>query len=195
MRACDVAASFIPLTTAERLDFLRASNPVRRYEILIGVLDRELESGQVEKRIQMRVKGQMEKNQREYYLNEQMKAIKKELGLDPETAEAEEEEAKLERQVRDAQMPKEAEEAALTEIKRLKTMPPSSSEASVVRSYVETLLELPWKKKSRVNRDIERARRVLDEDHWGLEKVKERILEYLAVQSAWARSSRRFSAS
>ena len=182
VRACDVAASFIPLTTAERLDFLRASNPVRRYEILIGVLDRELESGQVEKRIQMRVKGQMEKNQREYYLNEQMKAIKKELGLDPETAEAEEEEAKLERQVRDAQMPKEAEEAALTEIKRLKTMPPSSSEASVVRSYVETLLELPWKKKSRVNRDIERARRVLDEDHWGLEKVKERILEYLAVQ-------------
>ena len=139
---------------------------MRRYEILIGVLDRELESGQVEKRIQMRVKGQMEKNQREYYLNEQMKAIKKELGLDPETAEAEEEEAKLERQVRDAQMPKEAEEAALTEIKRLKTMPPSSSEASVVRSYVETLLELPWKKKSRVNRDIERARRVLDEDHW-----------------------------
>ena len=84
--------------------------------------------------------------------------------------------------MRDAQMPKEAEEAALTEIKRLKTMPPSSSEASVVRSYVETLLELPWKKKSRVNRDIERARRVLDEDHWGLEKVKERILEYLAVQ-------------
>ena len=138
MRACDVAASFIPLTTAERLDFLRASNPVRRYEILIGVLDRELESGQVEKRIQMRVKGQMEKNQREYYLNEQMKAIKKELGLDPETAEAEEEEAKLERQVRDAQMPKEAEEAALTEIKRLKTMPPSSSEASVVRSSLST---------------------------------------------------------
>ena len=182
VRACDMAAAFIPLTTAERLEFLRAPNPVKRFEILIGVLDRELESGQVEKRIQMRVKGQMEKNQREYYLNEQMKAIKKELGLDPETAEAEAEEAKLERQVKDAQMPKEAEEAALTELKRLKTMPPSSSEASVVRSYVETLLELPWKKKSRVNRDIERARTILDEDHWGLEKVKERILEYLAVQ-------------
>lgn len=182
VRACDVAASFIPLSTAERLEFLRAANPVRRFEILIGALQRELESGQVEKRIQMRVKGQMEKNQREYYLNEQMKAIKKELGLDPEEAEAEQEEAKLERQVRDAKMPKEAEESALTEIRRLKTMPPSSAEASVVRSYVETLLDLPWHKKSRVSRDIERARRILDEDHWGLEKVKERILEYLAVQ-------------
>ncbi len=182
VRACDIAASFIPLTTQERLDFLKSVNPVARYEILIGVLDRTLESGQIEKRIQMRVKGQMEKNQREYYLNEQMKAIKKELGMDPDGEEADGEEAELERKVREAKMPEAAETAALTELKRLKTMPPSSSEASVVRSYVDTLLEIPWKKKSRVSHDIDRARRVLDEDHWGLEKVKERILEYLAVQ-------------
>ena len=182
VRACDVAAAFIPLSTPERLEFLRERNVVARFELLIGVLNRELESGQVEKRIQLRVKGQMEKNQREYYLNEQMKAIKKELGMDPETEEGEEEEVQLERQVREAKMPEAAETAALTEIKRLKGMPPSSAEASVVRSYVETLLEIPWKKRSRISRDIERARKVLDEDHWGLEKVKERILEYLAVQ-------------
>ena len=151
-------------------------------ELLIGVLDRELESGQIEKRIQLRVKGQMEKNQREYYLNEQMKAIKKELGIEGEGEDGEDEDVALERKVREAKVPEAAESAALAELKRLKSMPPSSAEASVVRSYVDTLLDIPWKKKSRVSHDIERARRVLDEDHWGLEKVKERILEYLAVQ-------------
>ena len=180
VRACDIAASFIPLSTPERLEYLRAASPVARFELLIGVLDRELESGQIEKRIQLRVKGQMEKNQREYYLNEQMKAIKKELGIEGE--DGEEEDVALERKVREAKMPEAAESAALAELKRLKSMPPSSAEASVVRSYVDTLLDIPWKKKSRVSHDIERARRVLDEDHWGLEKVKERILEYLAVQ-------------
>lgn len=179
IRACDIAASFIPLTTPERLEYLRAASPVARFELLIGVLDRELESGQIEKRIQLRVKGQMEKNQREYYLNEQMKAIKKELGIE---GEGEDEDVALERKVREAKMPEAAESAALSELKRLKSMPPSSAEASVVRSYVDTLLDIPWKKKSRVSHDIARARRVLDEDHWGLEKVKERILEYLAVQ-------------
>lgn len=181
VRACDAAAGFVPLTTAERIEFLRQQNVISRFELLMGVLNRELETGQVEKRIQLRVKNQMEKNQREYYLNEQMKAIKKELGIDGENDEAEDELA-LERKVREAGMPEAAESAALEELRRLKTMPPSSAEASVVRSYVETLLDLPWKKKSRVSRDIERARRILDEDHWGLEKVKERILEYLAVQ-------------
>ena len=180
VRACDIAASFIPLSTPERLEYLRAASPVARFELLIGVLDRELESGQIEKRIQLRVKGQMEKNQREYYLNEQMKAIKKELGIEGE--DGEDEDVALERKVREAKMPEAAESAALAELKRLKSMPPSSAEASVVRSYVDTLLDIPWKKKSRVSHDIERARRVLDEDHWGLEKVKERILEYLAVQ-------------
>lgn len=179
IRACDIAASFIPLTPPERLEYLRAASPVARFELLIGVLDRELESGQIEKRIQLRVKGQMEKNQREYYLNEQMKAIKKELGIE---GEGEDEDVALERKVREAKMPEAAESAALSELKRLKSMPPSSAEASVVRSYVDTLLDIPWKKKSRVSHDIARARRVLDEDHWGLEKVKERILEYLAVQ-------------
>lgn len=180
VRACDIAASFIPLSPPERLEYLRAASPVARFELLIGVLDRELESGQIEKRIQLRVKGQMEKNQREYYLNEQMKAIKKELGIEGE--DGEDEDVALERKVREAKMPEAAESAALAELKRLKSMPPSSAEASVVRSYVDTLLDIPWKKKSRVSHDIERARRVLDEDHWGLEKVKERILEYLAVQ-------------
>jgi len=182
IRACDIAASFIPLTTPERLEYLRAASPVARFELLIGVLDRELESGQIEKRIQLRVKGQMEKNQREYYLNEQMKAIKKELGIEGEGEDGEDEDVALERKVREAKMPEAAESAALSELKRLKSMPPSSAEASVVRSYVDTLLDIPWKKKSRVSHDIARARRVLDEDHWGLEKVKERILEYLAVQ-------------
>ena len=181
IRACDVAASFVPLNTAERINFLRAADISDRYDLLIGVLNRELESGQIEKRIQLRVKGQMEKNQREYYLNEQMKAIKKELGIDGEDDDTEEE-AALERKVREAGMPEAAEQAALAELKRLKSMPPSSAEASVVRSYVDTLLDIPWTKKSRVSRDIARARRILDEDHWGLEKVKERILEYLAVQ-------------
>ena len=182
VRACDIAASFIPLSTPERLEYLWAASPVARFELLIGVLDRELESGQIEKRIQLRVKGQMEKNQREYYLNEQMKAIKKELGIEGEGEDGEDEDVALERKVREAKMPEAAESAALAELKRLKSMPPSSAEASVVRSYVDTLLDIPWKKKSRVSHDIERARRVLDEDHWGLEKVKERILEYLAVQ-------------
>ena len=124
----------------------------------------------------------MEKNQLEYKLNEQMKSIRKELGLEADGESDDDEIAALEKKVKEAKMPKAAEEAALTEIKRLRTMPPSSSEASVVRSYVDTLIEIPWSKKSRVNQNIARARKVLDEDHWGREKVKERILEYLAVQ-------------
>lgn len=182
VKACDIAASIVPLSTEARVKFVGSSKPSERFEILIEALQRELQSGQIEKRIQMRVKGQMEKNQREYYLNEQMKAIRKELGLDADGEGSDDEAGALEKKVKDAHMPKQAEEAALTEIKRLRTMPPSSSEASVVRSYVDTLIEIPWTKKSRVNRDIAKARRILDEDHWGLEKVKERILEYLAVQ-------------
>ena len=182
VKACDIAASVVPLTTEDRIRFVGSTKPSERFEILIETLERELQSGQIEKRIQMRVKGQMEKNQREYYLNEQMKAIRKELGLDADGESEDDEIAALEKKVKEAKMPKAAEEAALTEIKRLRTMPPSSSEASVVRSYVDTLIEIPWSKKSRVNQNIARARKVLDEDHWGLEKVKERILEYLAVQ-------------
>lgn len=182
VRAVDLAASYIPLSVKDRMDQLREPHPVVRAEMLIAVMQREIENGQIDKRIQMRVKNQMEKNQREYYLNEQMKAIRKELGVDADGTPEDDEVAKLEKKVRDAKMPKNAEELTLTELRRLRQMPPSSSEASVVRSYVDTMLEIPWSKKSRVNRDIERARAVLDEDHWGLEKVKERILEYLAVQ-------------
>ncbi len=181
-RAVDIAATFVPLSTEARLKFVSSTSMEERISLLIEAVERELQSGQIEKRIQMRVKGQMEKNQREYYLNEQMKAIRKELGLDADAPGEDDDIAQLEKKVKDAKMPKEAEEAALTEIKRLRTMPPSSSEASVVRSYVDTLLDIPWTKKSRVNHNIARARKVLDEDHWGLEKVKERILEYLAVQ-------------
>ena len=182
VKACDIAASVVPLSTEERIRFVGSTKPNERFEILIEALERELQSGQIEKRIQMRVKGQMEKNQREYYLNEQMKAIRKELGLDGEGEGEDDEIAALEKKVKEAKMPKAAEEAALTELKRLRMMPSASSEAAVVRSYVDTLLDIPWTKKSRVNQNIARARKVLDEDHWGLEKVKERILEYLAVQ-------------
>ena len=180
--ACDIVAGIIALPTNKRIEFLEMTNPIDRFEFLIKSIQTELESGQIEKRIQMRVKGQMEKNQREYYLNEQMKAIRKELGLDDENAEEGDEARRLERRVREAKMPKHVEEQALSEIRRLGAMPASSSEASVVRSYVDTLIDIPWTKMSEVNQDIARARQVLEEDHWGLEKVKERILEYLAVQ-------------
>ncbi|OPX53921.1 endopeptidase La, partial [Oceanospirillum multiglobuliferum] len=133
---------------------------------------------QVEKRIRGRVKRQMEKSQREYYLNEQVKAIQKELGEGEEGADLEE----LEKRIEAARMPKEAKKKADSELKKLKLMSPMSAEATVVRNYIDTLIALPWRKKSKVNNDLSNAERVLDEDHFGLEKVKERILEYLAVQ-------------
>lgn len=184
LRSLDIAATIVPLTTEQRVQFVRSEDASERFQILLDALAGEMHNSQLDRRIQLRVKGQMEKNQREYYLNEQMKAIRKELGLDSETGAGAEDDdvAMLEKKVKDAKMSKAAEEAALTELKRLRTMPPSSSEASVVRSYVETLIDMPWSKMSRVNQNIARARKVLDEDHWGLEKVKERILEYLAVQ-------------
>lgn len=180
--ACDLIAGLVQLTAEQRIKLLEITNPVERFDFIIESLQLALESGQIDKRIQMRVKGQMEKNQREYYLNEQMKAIRRELGLDEENAEEGDESRRLERRVREAKMPKYVEDAALNEIRRLGAMPASSSEASVVRNYVDTLIDIPWTKMSEVNQDIATARQVLNEDHWGLEKVKERILEYLAVQ-------------
>ena len=147
-------------------------------EYLLGQIEGELDILQVEKRIRGKVKRQMDKSQREYYLNEQIKAIQKELGEEDERGEME----ALEKQIRAAGMPKEAEEKALSEFKKLKMMPAMSAEATVVRNYIETLVELPWKKKTRVSKDIAKADLVLNADHYGLEKVKERILEYLAVQ-------------
>ncbi|HGN0629026.1 TPA: AAA family ATPase, partial [Pseudomonas aeruginosa] len=141
-------------------------------------LETEIDILQVEKRIRGRVKKQMEKSQRDYYLNEQVKAIQKELGEGEEGADIEE----LEKKIIAAHMPKEARKKADAELKKLKLMSPMSAEATVVRNYIDTLINLPWRKKSKINNSISNAETVLDNDHYGLEKVKERILEYLAVQ-------------
>ncbi len=150
----------------------------KRLEHLLGLLEGELDILQVEKRIRGRVKRQMEKSQREYYLNEQVKAIQKELGDIEEGAELEE----LEKRIKDASMSREAETKAMGELKKLRMMSPMSAEATVIRSYIEAMVGLPWKKKTRISKDLLKAEKVLDQDHYGLDKVKERILEYLAVQ-------------
>ncbi|OZB49303.1 MAG: endopeptidase La, partial [Thiomonas sp. 14-66-4] len=149
-----------------------------RLENLLEQLEREVDILQVEKRIRGRVKRQMEKSQREYYLNEQVKAIQKELGEGEEGADIEE----LEKKIKAAHMPKDARKKADAELKKLKLMSPMSAEATVVRNYLDVLVNLPWAKKSKVKHDLAFANQVLDEDHYGLERVKERILEYLAVQ-------------
>jgi ATP-dependent Lon protease len=151
----------------------------KRLEHLMGLIEGELDILQVEKRIRGRVKQQMEKSQREYYLNEQMKAIQKELG---ELEDVPNEIEDLEQKIRDAGMPKEARDKADQELSKLKLMSPMSAEATVVRNYLEWMVGIPWKKKTRVRHDLARAEEILDADHYGLEKVKERILEYLAVQ-------------
>jgi ATP-dependent Lon protease len=158
---------------------LEVSNVKERIEKLMGFLESEIDIQQIEKRIRNRVKKQMEKSQREYYLNEQMKAVQKELGeMDDAANEIDELTSKIE----EAGLSTEAKEKADSELKKLKMMSPMSAEATVVRNYIETLIEVPWKKRSRVTLDLNRAQEVLDQDHFGLEKVKERILEYLAVQ-------------
>src|SRR5205085_2322019 len=146
---------------------------------LLSQLETEIDILQVEKRIRGRVKRQMEKSQREYYLNEQVKAIQKELGEGEEGADLEE----MEKRIKRAHMPKDARKKAESELKKLKLMSPMSAEATVVRNYIETIVNLPWKKKSKISKDISAAQEILDKDHYGLEKVKERIVEYLAVQT------------
>ena len=150
----------------------------RRLEQLLQLLETEIDIMQVEKRIRGRVKRQMEKSQREYYLNEQVKAIQKELGDSEEGADLDE----LEKKIKAAHMPKEARVKAEAELKKLKLMSPMSAEATVVRNYIDTLVDLPWKKKTKVSTDLKNSEKILDADHYGLEKVKERIVEYLAVQ-------------
>ncbi|OSI10889.1 endopeptidase La [Neisseria zoodegmatis] len=177
-RLVDTVAAHLQLKLEQRQEVLDTVSITERMEYLLGQLEAELDIMQVEKRIRGRVKRQMEKSQREYYLNEQVKAIQKELGEEDERGELE----ALEKQIKEAGMSKEAEEKCLSELKKLKMMPPMSAESTVVRNYIDTLLELPWKKKSRVSKDLAKADLVLDADHYGLEKVKERILEYLAVQ-------------
>src|SRR5256714_134241 len=161
------------------LQVLEMFDVKQRLEHLLSQLETEIDILQVEKRIRGRVKRQMEKSQREYYLNEQVKAIQKELGEGEEGADLEE----MEKKIRRAHMHKEARKKAESELKKLKLMSPMSAEATVVRNYIETIVNLPWKKKSKISRDIRQAQEILDKDHYGLEKVKERIVEYLAVQT------------
>ncbi len=178
-RLADTVAAHMALKLAEKQRILEIRDVKVRLEQILGIIEGEIDVLQIEKRIRGRVKQQMEKSQREYYLNEQMKAIQKELG---EMDDAPNELADLEAKIGKAGMPKEAKEKATSELNKLKLKSPMSAEATVVRNYVDWLLKAPWKKRSKVIRDLARAEDVLEEDHYGLEKVKERILEYLAVQ-------------
>ena len=177
-RLADTIAAHLPLKLEQKQEVLEMFDTGARLEKLLGQLEGELDILQVEKRIRGRVKRQMEKSQREYYLNEQVKAIQKELGEGEEGADLEE----MDKKIKSAGMPKEALAKAEAEFKKLRLMSPMSAEATVVRNYIDTLIGLPWKKKSRVSKDLGEAEKVLDKDHYGLERVKERILEYLAVQ-------------
>lgn len=177
---CDVIAGNLPTSIANKQELLAEPRLNERFKKLRTLIAGEIDISMVEKRIQGRVKVQMEKSQRNYYLHEQMKAIQKELG--GEDADAPDEFKQYRDKIAASGMSPEAEEKAQAELKKLRMMQPSSSEATVVRGYLDTLLELPWKQKTEVSGDLVQAREILDNDHWGLEKVKERILEYLAVQ-------------
>jgi ATP-dependent Lon protease len=178
-RLADVIASNMALKLSDKQDILEAIHPEERLGKLSEILNAEIEIMQIEKRIRGRVKKQMEKSQKEYYLNEQMKAIQNELGtLDNRRGEIKE----LEDKIKDAKMTIEAEEKALKELKRMELMPPMSAEATVVRNYVDWLVSLPWSKRTKDKLDLEEAEKVLDNEHYGLKKAKERILEYLAVR-------------
>ncbi|MBP9742957.1 MAG: endopeptidase La [Burkholderiales bacterium] len=174
----DVITTHVVADLQIRQDLLETISLKKRLNKLLRELNREIEILNVEKRIQGRVKQQIEKNQKEYYLHEQAKAIQQELGEEEELSEIEE----LEQKIKKAKMSKEAETKALSELKKLKLMPQMSSESSIVRNYIEHLAELPWDKATKVNRDLTKAQKVLDKDHYGLEKIKERIIEFLAVQ-------------
>jgi len=178
-RMVDTIASHMSLQLEERQNLLELVGLKPRIEHLMGLIEAEIDLFQVEKRIRGRVKKQMEKSQREYYLNEQMKAIQKEMGdLEDAPNEAEE----LKKRIEESGMPKEARDKALSELNKLKMMSPMSSEASVVRTYLDWMVNVPWKKRSRISLELDKAEQILDTDHYGLEEVKERILEYLAVQ-------------
>jgi ATP-dependent Lon protease len=178
-RLADTVAAHLPLKLEQKQQVLEMFDVRQRLEHLLSQLETEIDILQVEKRIRGRVKRQMEKSQREYYLNEQVKAIQKELGEGEEGADLEE----MEKRIRRAHMPKDARKKAESELKKLKLMSPMSADATVVRNYIDTIVNLPWKKKSKISKDIKQAQEILDKDHYGLEKVKERIVEYLAVQT------------
>jgi len=178
-KLADTVASHLALKIPEKQELLETDSVAQRLERIFGFMENEIGVLQVEKRIRNRVKRQMEKTQREYYLNEQLKAIQKELG---EIDEGKDEASELEDRIKKTRLSKEAHDKAMAELKKLKTMSPMSAEATVVRNYLDWMLNIPWKKRTKVKKDVKHAEAVLNADHYGLEKVKERILEYLAVQ-------------
>ncbi len=178
-KLADTVASHLALKISEKQELLEIETIAERLERVYSFMESEIGVLQVEKKIRNRVKRQMEKTQREYYLNEQMKAIQKELG---ETEDGKDESAEIEEKIGEVKLSKEAREKAMAELKKLKSMSPMSAEATVVRNYLDWMLSIPWKKRTRINKDIIEAHKILDYDHYGLKKVKERILEYLAVQ-------------
>jgi ATP-dependent Lon protease len=179
-KLADTIAAHLLVGVDEKQNLLEIISPVERLNRIAGVLEIEVDKLQVDRRIQSRVKKQMEKAQKEYYLNEKMKAIQKELGRKDEKGNEVEE---LQKKIKQARMPKDVEEKAVQELKRLEAMPPMSAEATVSRNYLDWLIAVPWYKKTRENRDLKHAESVLHEDHYGLEKIKDRILEFLAVRS------------
>jgi ATP-dependent Lon protease len=178
-KLADTIAAHLSLKIPEKQELLETTSLAERLERLYAFMEGEISVLQVEKRIRTRVKRQMEKTQREYYLNEQMKAIQKELG---ELEDGKDELGELEQRIKRTRLSKEAREKAKAELKKLRTMSPMSAEATVVRNYLDWLLSIPWKKRTKVSTDLKKAQEILDADHYGLEKVKERIIEYLAVQ-------------
>lgn len=178
-RLADTIAAHMTLSLAQKQDVLEVANLTERFEHLMGLMESEIDLFQIEQRIRGRVKKQMEKSQREYYLNEQIKAIQKELG---DNDEAGSELDQLEKKIEDVKMPKAALEKARAELAKLKLMSPMSAEASVLRTYIDWMVGMPWSKRSRVKHNLIEAQTTLDQDHYGLEEVKERILEFLAVQ-------------
>ncbi|MBL0942004.1 MAG: endopeptidase La [Alphaproteobacteria bacterium] len=178
-KLADSITAHVALKIPEKQDILEMPNISQRLERVCGLMEAEISVMQTERRIRKRVKRQMEKSQREYYLNEQMKAIQKELG---EVEDGRDEISELENRIKKTKLSKEAKEKALSEVKKLRTMSPMSSEAAVVRNYLDWLIGIPWKKRGKIRNNIEDAQKILDQDHYGLYKVKERILEYLAVQ-------------
>jgi ATP-dependent Lon protease len=179
-KLADTVASHLSLKISEKQELLETKLVGDRLERIFGFMESEIGVLQVEKKIRNRVKRQMEKTQREYYLNEQLKAIQKELG---EGEDGKDEASEIEEKLNKAKMPKEAKEKAQAELKKLRNMSPMSAEATVVRNYLDWMVSIPWNKRSRVSHDLKKAKKVLDKEHYGLEKVKERILEYLAVQA------------
>ncbi|CAL4325474.1 endopeptidase La [Buchnera aphidicola] len=179
-KLADTIAAHIPLKLSDKQSVLEIYNVNERLEFLMAIMETEIDLLKIEKRIRNRVKKQMEKSQREYYLNEQIKAIQKELG---EMDEVPDENKILKRKIKKSKMPKEAKEKTESELQKLKMMSPMSAEATVVRSYIDWMIQVPWSVKTKIKKDIQEAKIILDIDHFGLEKVKERILEYLAVQS------------